>query len=76
MKELVEYIAKSIVREPEEVKVTEEAADDDSVLVKLEVAAEDKGRVIGRQGRVAEAIRTLLRVVATKEGVRVRLEIV
>ena len=75
MKELVEYIAKAIVRSPDDVKVTEET-DDEGVLVKLEVAADDKGRVIGRQGRVAEAIRTLLRVVATKEGVRVRLEIV
>jgi predicted RNA-binding protein YlqC (UPF0109 family) len=75
MKELIEYIARSIVRAPDEVKVTQEN-DDDGVVVKLEVAADDKGRVIGRQGRVAEAMRTLLRVVATKEGVRVRLEIV
>ena len=75
MKELVEYIAKSIVRAPDDVKVTEET-DAEGVVVKLEVAEDDKGRVIGRQGRVAEAMRTLLRVVATKEGVRVRLEIV
>jgi predicted RNA-binding protein YlqC (UPF0109 family) len=75
MKELIEYIAKSIVSTPEEVKVTEETDDKSVVVVKLEVAADDKGRVIGRQGRVAEAMRTLLRVVATKEGVRVRLEI-
>ena len=75
MKELIEYIAKSIVSVPEDVKVTEET-NDNLVVVKLEVAADDKGRVIGRQGRVAEAMRTLLRVVATKEGIRVRLEIV
>jgi len=75
MKELVEYIAKSIVSTPEDVKVTEETDDKSVVVVKLEVAPDDKGRVIGRQGRVAEAMRTLLRVVATKEGVRVRLEI-
>jgi len=75
MKELVEYIAKSIVSTPDDVKVTEET-DEDRVVIKLEVADDDKGRVIGRQGRVAEAIRTLLRVAATKEGVRVRLEIV
>ena len=75
MKELIEYIAKSIVTTPEEVKVTEETDDKSVVVVKLEVATDDKGRVIGRQGRVAEAMRTLLRVVATKEGVRVRLEI-
>lgn len=75
MKELVEYIARSIVSAPDEVKVTEETAEG-QVVIKLEVAADDKGRVIGRQGRVAEAIRTLLRVAATKEGIRVRLEIV
>lgn len=74
MKELVEYIAKSIVTAPEGVKVTEEASDQ-GIVVRLEVAPEDKGRVIGRQGRVAEAMRTLLRVAATKEGTRVRLEI-
>jgi hypothetical protein len=75
MKELIEYIARSIVNAPDDVKVTEEADDKSMVVVKLEVAPDDKGRVIGRQGRVAEAMRTLLRVVATKEGVRVRLEI-
>ncbi len=74
MKELVEYIAKLIVNAPEDVKVTEEASDK-GVVVKLEVAAEDKGRVIGRQGRVAEAMRTLLRVMAAKENTRARLEI-
>ncbi len=75
MKDLIEYIAKSIVTLPEEVRVTEEADDKSRVIVKLEVAAADKGRIIGRQGRVAEAMRTLLRVVGTKEGVRTRLEI-
>jgi len=75
MKELVEYIAKSIVSTPSEVKVTEEQSDN-KVIIKLEVAPDDKGRIIGREGRVAEAIRTLLRVAATKAGVRVRLEIV
>ncbi len=75
MKDLIEYIAKSIVTLPEEVRVTEESDDRSRVIVKLEVAATDKGRIIGRQGRVAEAMRTLLRVVGTKEGVRTRLEI-
>jgi hypothetical protein len=75
MKELVEYIAKSIVSAPNDVKVTEET-EENRVVIKLEVAADDKGRVIGKQGRVAEAIRTLLRVAATKKGVRVRLEII
>jgi predicted RNA-binding protein YlqC (UPF0109 family) len=75
MKELVEFIAKSIVNAPDDVKVTEEN-DENRVVIKLEVALDDKGRIIGRQGRVAEAMRTLLRVAATKEGSRVRLEIV
>jgi predicted RNA-binding protein YlqC (UPF0109 family) len=75
MKELVEYIAKAIVSAPNEVKVTEEK-DETRVIIKLEVALDDKGRIIGREGRVAEAIRTLLRVAATKAGLRVRLEII
>jgi len=74
MKELVEYIVKSIVAEPDKVNITEENSDM-GLLIKLEVAPEDKGRVIGRQGRVAEAIRTLLRVKAAKANTRVRLEI-
>jgi len=77
MKELVEYIAKAIVNLPDDVKVTEETSDDNAhVVIKLEVAPEDKGRIIGKQGRVAEAMRTLLRVTAVKEGVRVNLQIV
>jgi predicted RNA-binding protein YlqC (UPF0109 family) len=75
MKELVEYIAKSIVTMPDEVVVTEEPSSD-SVLLKLQVAPEDRGRVIGKQGRVAQAMRTLLRVAAIREGTRVQLEIV
>ncbi len=75
MKELVEYIVKSIVREPDQVSITEENDEGDVLVVKLEVAPEDKGRVIGKQGRVAEAIRTLLRVKAAKDETRVRLTI-
>ncbi|MBE9514252.1 MAG: KH domain-containing protein [Chloroflexi bacterium] len=75
MKELVEYIVKSIVAEPDKVSITEENTDAGLVL-KLEVAPDDKGRVIGKQGRVAEAMRTLLRVKGAKEEIRVRLEIV
>lgn len=75
MKELIEYIAKSIVTKPEEVVVTEERGSD-RVYLKLQVAQEDMGRVIGKQGRVAQAMRTLLRVIAVREGTRVDLEIV
>lgn len=75
MKELVEYIAKSIVDAPDEVKVEEET-NEEGITLKLQVADEDKGRVIGKQGRIAEAIRTLLRVKAAKAATKVRLEIV
>ena len=75
MKELVEYIVKSIVNVPDDVVVTEET-NDQGTLLKLQVADEDKGRVIGKQGRVAEAMRTLLRVKAAKAGTRVSLEII
>lgn len=75
MKELVEYIAKSLVDDPSQVTVTEiEGAT--SVILELSVAPEDMGRVIGKNGRVANSIRTLLRVVAAKQGKRVTLEIV
>ena len=74
MKELVEYIVKSIVTEPDSVNITEENSDT-GLLIKVDVAPEDKGRVIGREGRVAEAMRTLLRVRAAKDEIRVRLEI-
>jgi predicted RNA-binding protein YlqC (UPF0109 family) len=75
MKELVEYIAKSLVDDPSQVSVTEiEGAT--SVILELRVAPEDMGRVIGKNGRVANAMRTLLRVVAAKQGKRVTLEIV
>ncbi|MDO8750590.1 MAG: KH domain-containing protein [Dehalococcoidia bacterium] len=75
MRELVEYIAKSLASKPEEVKVTE-IVEDGRVILRLEVAEEDKGRVIGKEGRVAQAIRVLLRVAAVKQGTRAMLEIV
>ena len=75
MKELVEYIARSIASHPDEVRVTEED-DGGQIVLRLEVSPEDKGKVIGRQGRVAHSIRTLLRVAAVKRGTRAVLEIV
>ena len=75
MKELIEYIAKSIVNLPDEVEVTEET-DEYGITLKLQVADDDKGRVIGKQGRIAEAMRTLIRVKAAKEGIRASLEII
>ncbi|MFC1998185.1 KH domain-containing protein [Chloroflexota bacterium] len=73
MKELVEYIAKSIVDEPEEVNVTEGFGD--GVVLTLHVAPDDMGKVIGKQGRIASAMRALLKVAAIKQGTRITLNI-
>ena len=75
MKDLVEYIAKSLVNAPDDVVVTEEEGEE-GIVLKLQVADEDKGRIIGKQGRIAQAIRTLIRVKAAKTGTRATLEIV
>ena len=75
MKELIEYIAKSLVDDPSQVDVTE-IEGSTSVILELRVAPEDMGRVIGKSGRVANAMRVLLKVVAAKNGKRVTLEIV
>lgn len=75
MRELIEYIAKSLASNPDAVVVTE-SVEEGQVILRLEVAPEDKGKVIGRQGRVAQAMRVLLRVAAVKDGTRAMLEIV
>lgn len=75
MKELVEYIVQTIVTNPDDVRVTE-VEQDGQVVLRLEVAPEDKGKVIGREGRVVHAIRLLLRVAAVKKDTRVILEII
>ena len=75
MKELIEYIAKSLASNPDAVVVTA-SVEEGQVILRLEVAPEDKGKVIGRQGRVAQAMRVLLRVDAVKDGTRAMLEIV
>lgn len=74
MIELVEYIAKSLVDDPSQVHVTETTRGG-TITLELEVAQEDMGRVIGKNGRVANAMRTLVRVVAANEGKRVNLDI-
>ena len=75
MKELIEFIARSIVNAPDAVVVTEEE-NEQGITLKLQVADDDKGRVIGKQGRIAEAMRTLVRVKAAKAGTRAILEII
>ncbi|MGM0502200.1 MAG: KH domain-containing protein [Bacillota bacterium] len=74
MKELVETIAKNIVDNPELVEVTK-VEGTRSIILELDVAEEDMGKVIGRQGKVAKAIRTVVKAAATKEGKRVIVEI-
>lgn len=75
MKELIEYIAQSLVDNPEQVRVDEVAKEDGAVL-ELSVAPEDLGKVIGRQGRTARAMRALLGAAAAKTDQRVSLDIV
>ena len=75
MKELIEYIAKAIVSYPDDVVVSSSEKDDGDITYILQVHPDDKCRVIGRQGRVAQSIRSLLRVAAVKNGFHVSLEI-
>jgi predicted RNA-binding protein YlqC (UPF0109 family) len=74
VKELVEYIAKSLVEDPSQVKV-EVFEETRMILLRLTVAPEDTGRVIGRGGRVAQSMRALLRAMSTQSGKRVMLKI-
>ena len=74
MKELIEYMARAIVDNPDDVEVTEEDGGD-HIIFRLRVAEEDMGRVIGKQGRIANAMRSLLKVAAIRRDERVVLEI-
>ena len=74
MKEFLEYVARSLVDNPDGVKV-DVVDEDDEVALILHVDQQDMGRVIGRDGRIANAIRSLLRVMATRDGRHVELEI-
>jgi len=75
MKDLVEYMAKSLVDEPDNVRVRE-VRTGQGVILELHVGADDMGRIIGKSGRVANAMRALLKVAAAKAGKRASLEIV
>ncbi len=75
LKELIEVLAKSLVDNPLSV-VVNETVDQDLIDLELIVAPEDMGKVIGKQGRIAKAIRTVLKAAATKENKRATLEIV
>lgn len=75
MKELVEVVAKALVDHPEEVVVTEKA-EGRNIVIELHVAASDMGKVIGKQGRIAKAIRTVVKAASSKDNARVDVEIV
>ena len=74
MKELVEVLAKSLVDHPEQVTVTE-TEQDNEILLTLKVASEDMGKVIGKQGRIAKAIRSVVKAAASKEEKKVVVDI-
>lgn len=75
MKEFIEFIAKHLVDHPDGVVVEEKAAEEKKVVLSLKVKPEDVGKVIGKQGKTAQAMRTLLTAVAAKDGKRAVLEI-
>lgn len=75
MKELLTYIVQNLVEKPDEVSVTEREANGETVF-EVRVADGDMGKVIGRQGRIAKEIRTLMRSVAQRKGTKVSVEIV
>ena len=76
MKELLEYLARGLVEHPDEVRVTELTEDDGTVILELSVNQDDYGSVIGRGGRTASALRTVLKAAAVKEQCRVFVDIV
>jgi predicted RNA-binding protein YlqC (UPF0109 family) len=75
MRQLVETIAKALVDDPSQVKTSEEM-EEDTTIIRLTVAKEDMGRIIGKEGRTAKAIRTLLNAVSTKDSKKAVLKIV
>jgi len=75
VKELLEFLARSLVDHPEQVRV-EEAQTSDGVVLRLSVAKEDVGKVIGKQGRIARALRTVVKASAVKDGKQATVEIV
>ena len=75
MKELLENIAQSLVSNPDEV-VVEETVNESGTLLELKVDPSDMGKIIGKQGRIAKAIRTVVKAVASKEDKKVRVDII
>ncbi len=75
MKELVEVIAKALVDSPDEVSVTEREEEDGTIVLELHVAESDMGKVIGRKGRIAKSIRTVVKSVAIRQSQKVVVDI-
>jgi predicted RNA-binding protein YlqC (UPF0109 family) len=75
MKEFIEFIARHLVDNPDNVEVEENVPEDKKVVFSLKVQSDDVGKVIGKQGKTAQAMRTLLTAIAAKEGKRAILEI-
>ncbi|WP_026651118.1 KH domain-containing protein [Butyrivibrio proteoclasticus] len=75
MKELVEVIARALVDNPDEVVVSEKS-DGRNIMIELHVAPSDMGKVIGKQGRIAKAIRAVVKAASTRENIKVDVEIV
>jgi predicted RNA-binding protein YlqC (UPF0109 family) len=75
-RELLEYLARGLVDEPDQVKVKEQSEEDGSVILALSVGPDDYGNVIGRGGRTASALRTVVKTAAVKSGRRVFVDIV
>ena len=75
MRELLEFLTRSLVESPDQVKVTEVEEIDGEVVLEVEVAEDDLGRVIGRGGRVANALRSVMKAAATREEKRVVVDI-
>ena len=75
MRDLLEFLTRSLVETPDEVKVTEVEEIDGEVVLEVEVADDDLGRVIGRGGRVANALRSVMKAAATREDKRVVVDI-
>jgi uncharacterized protein len=76
MKELLEYLARGLVEKPDEVQVNEVREDDGTVVLELSVAQDDYGNIIGRGGRTASALRTVVKAAAVKDKRRVFVDIV
>ncbi len=76
MKEVLEYIARHLVDDPEAVEVEEFEDDEGTVIIELSVAPDDMGKVIGKRGRIARALRQVIRAAGSREGLRTHVDIV